>query len=362
MIKNNEILNKIDWNVLNKYVNDKLIIINKHPEYDLWILNYSKEAQFSKAWDIYTMSCRGLVIDNGGTILARPFKKFLNLEEHDVSEIDMSLPYNVYEKMDGSLIVMFWYEPINDWILASRGSFASEQAIEARKMFDSIYNIKDCRLVKDMTYLFEILYPENRIVVNYGNKRELVMLACIDKNNGLELNYYDMVNLYSEYFSIVKKYDVKVNDLIELKRLEEDNKEGFVVRFSNGFRVKVKFSEYVRLHGILTNVSNKTVWEYLKDNNNLDELIDRVPDEFFNRLQKIANNLRNEFNEIERLALKEYIRIYDNNRKTFALEAIKSKYSGILFKIYDKKPYDEIIWKLIKPDYSKPFKDGFDDN
>ena len=38
-MKNIETLKKVDWNVLNEYINNNLIIANKHPEYDIWILN-----------------------------------------------------------------------------------------------------------------------------------------------------------------------------------------------------------------------------------------------------------------------------------------------------------------------------------
>lgn len=42
-----EILEKIDWKILNKYIENKLIKINKHSKYDLWILNYTPETQFN---------------------------------------------------------------------------------------------------------------------------------------------------------------------------------------------------------------------------------------------------------------------------------------------------------------------------
>jgi hypothetical protein len=96
-----EILEKVDWNVLNEYIDNGLIMANKHPEYDIWILNYSPKAQSKKFWDIYTMSCRGMIIDANGEILARPFQKFKNFEEHDPSEIDMSQEFDIFEKMDG---------------------------------------------------------------------------------------------------------------------------------------------------------------------------------------------------------------------------------------------------------------------
>jgi len=148
-------LQKVDWEVLNEYIENNLIIANKHPEYDIWILNYSPKAQSKKFWDEYTLSCRGMVIDAEGNILARPFQKFKNYEEHDPSEIDMSLPFSIFEKMDGSLIIVFYYAPKMEWIVASRGSFISEQSMEARKMLNaSVYD----KLDKKCTYLFEIIY------------------------------------------------------------------------------------------------------------------------------------------------------------------------------------------------------------
>lgn len=150
-----KLLEKIDWNVLKSYVDNSLIIANKHPEYDIWILNYSPKVQFKKFWDLYTSSCRGLVIDAEGNILARCMKKFKNYEEHDPSEIDMSQEFEIFEKMDGSYISLFYYIPRMEWIVASRSSFISEQAIEAKKLIDSsIYD----KLNKNFTYIFEIIY------------------------------------------------------------------------------------------------------------------------------------------------------------------------------------------------------------
>ena len=215
---------------------------------------------------------------------------------------------------------------------------------------------------------------KNRIVVDYGNMYDLILLSRIETKTGFELFYDDLVSIYSKYFTVVKKFDIKINNLNDLKKLEVDNKEGFVVKFANGFRVKVKFAEYIRLHGILTNVSNLTVWEHLKNNYDFDALLDRVPDEFYDWLKRTTKVLQSEFNEIERLALKEFVRIYhvngigmnpnrteEENRRDFAMEAIKTEYRSILFKLYDKRPYDEIIWKSIRPEFSKPFSKNYTD-
>jgi len=352
-----ERLLKIDMEQLNYYVGNNLIVKNKHPEHDIWILNYSPKATYHKQWNEYTLACRGLVIDGNGNIIARPFEKFFNMEELTEDQIPYGMEFDVFDKVDGSLGILFCYN--NNWILASRGSFISDQAIMGWNMLNKDY-LKI--LNKKYTYLFEIIYPENRIVVDYGGKKELVLLGAIQTDIGLEMLHEDLVGYYAEYFTIVKKYEFN-GEIKDLKNLFEENREGFVVRFLNGFRMKVKFEEYIRLHRIITNVSNKTVWEHLKNKYDFEELIDRVPDEFYDWVKRTISGLTEEYEKVEYAALKEFYQIYHNSgcidRKLFAEKAKESEYRSILFNMYTGKDYDDIIWDMVRPDYAKPFKDGY---
>ena len=213
----------------------------------------------------------------------------------------------------------------------------------------------------------------NRIVVDYGDTEDLVLLGVINTETGDEILYDEIVKNYSEDFTVVKRYDELSNvDVRELHDLEEDNKEGFVVRYSNGFRVKVKFDEYCRLHRIVTNVSNKTIWESLKNGEGLDEVIDRVPDEFYNWVRRTEKGLKDSYTSIEVETLREYLRIgtivgLSNaldpfaRKKEFALMAKEYKYSGLLFSMYNDKDYTEAIWRMIKPEWSTPFRDGYEE-
>jgi hypothetical protein len=54
-----------------------------------------------------------------------------------------------------SLGIMFHYA--NEWHLATRGSFVSEQAIKGKEILDR-NNLYVDLLSKDFTYLFEIIY------------------------------------------------------------------------------------------------------------------------------------------------------------------------------------------------------------
>ncbi len=357
---------KLNREEILKLVDDGYLLMNKHPELELWILNYSKNTAFEKYWNEITLMCRGIVVDKDFNIVARPFGKFFNLEEHEPSEIPTNLNFEVFDKLDGSLGILFYYE--GDWIFASRGSFESDQAVKGREI---MLNIEDSYRFLDRayTYVFEIIYPENRIVLDYGATEDLILLGIINTETGNEMSHVDMVYSYDGVFTIVEKYD-GVKDFNTLRDMDDDNKEGFVVRFSNGFRMKMKFDEYCRLHRIVTNVSNKTIWESLKNDEGLDEVIDRVPDEFYNWVKRTEKGLKDSYLEIEVEAMKEFIKIVNfglplettpfDRKKDFALKAKDFKNSGLLFSMYDGKDYSLAIWKKIKPEWSTPFRDGFD--
>ena len=362
---------KYDLNILNDYIERGLLIKNSHPNLPLDIYNYSRSCQFSKTWDEITLNMRGTVLDCEGNIVARTFPKFFNMEEHKPEEIPNE-EFEVFEKMDGSLGILFHYE--NEWHLATRGSFVSEQAIRGKKILSKYRYDK---LITGFTYLFEILYPENRIVVDYDYE-DLIMLAVIDNKDGYELRIHDndihlegirFVNMYNNLgFKIVKKYD-GVKDYKQLKSIIDNNAEGFVIKFKSGFRMKIKGEEYVRLHRLLTNFSNVDIWELLKDGKNLDEFLDRVPDEFDKWVKETIRNLQYHKYAIGERAGKihDYFRYGKYNdreteptKKEFAehLEFcnVEPSIRSICFAMWDRKDYDHIIWKMLKPKYQKPFR------
>jgi RNA ligase len=293
-------------------------------------------------------------LDKDGNVIAKSFDKFFNLEEHSTEEIPNE-DFEIYEKLDGSLGILFWYQ--GKWILASKGSFVSEQALKGKQILNSKYNVEP--IPKGYTTLLEIIYPENRIVCNYGDDEVLVVLSMISNASGKELDYDSLLKINEETgLPVVKKYD-GIEDYKTLKSLISKDREGYVVRFRNGFRVKIKGEEYVRLHRILTGFSNVDIWEYLKDNKNLDELLDRVPDEFDSWVRNTIKDIKTEYEKLDN----EYKWIFkvlmrspqSESKKGFAEHAKNYKHSGILFKMFEDKEYSHYIWKQIRPIYSKPF-------
>ena len=274
---------------LNKYYEDGLLYKQVHPTLPLTIWNYSEKVQFENLWDEVTLMCRGLVTDNEGNMVAIPFQKFFNIEENRFTPTEN---FEVYEKMDGSLGIVFWYQ--GQWVVATRGSFTSDQAIKATEILNK-YN-KDI-MFRHLTFCFEIIYPENRIVLDYGDDEKLVLLGTFDKD-GKEVD----IDMWSQYgFDVVKKYD-GIKDFKELKSMIKDDQEGFVVRFTNGDRIKVKGVEYLRLHKIMTNMSTTAVWECLKNGDDIETILKDVPDEFYEKIKSYVRDLRYSFFQISERA------------------------------------------------------------
>jgi RNA ligase len=344
--------------LLNKYHEDGLLHKQVHPTLPLTIWNYSETVQYNEKWDQITIMSRGLVTDDKGNIVARPFRKFFNLSENKHTP---TTDFEVYSKLDGSLGIFFNYN--GEWIMATRGSFTSDQAVKGFEMLQK-YGYKN--LKTEYTYLFEILYFENRIVVRYPFE-DVVLLGIIETKTGREVDLYDgdedirirnMINNLG--FRVVEKYD-GISDYNTLSSMIKDDEEGFVVRFSNGDRIKIKGLEYLRLHKIMTNVSTTGIWEVLSNGGNFDELLKDIPDEFYQKIKSYEKDLRYSFMFVREDAGKRFDNFGENNNYS---DVTKKDYSmwvqlqpehlrPILFKMYDKKDYSSYIWKLIKPEFKK---------
>ena len=334
-------------NILNDYKERGLLYSQIHPTLPLTIWNYTEKVQYESLWDEVTLSARGLVTDGSGRVVARPFSKFFNIEE---GKHTPTQEFEVFEKMDGSLGIVFVYH--GQVVYATRGSFASDQA---KWMTDwgSKYNFSDT-IVDGYTYLFEIIYPENMIVVNYGGDSRLVLLGVIKTDTGEETSWDDLSLV--DGWDLVKRYD-GISDYTTLKGMVKNNQEGFVVRFSNGDRVKIKGEEYLRLHRIMTNLSTTAIWEVLSNGGDILSTLTDVPDEFYDKIHQYSKELMDKYTKLEdeyHFIFKILSRSDDFEfRAGFAERAKRYKYPAILFKMYDDKDYSGLIWKIIKPEFEK---------
>lgn len=349
---------QIDINLFRDYEKNKLITCREHNNGNLLIWNYTQRCQFDRIWDDITTQARGLITDTQGNIKARPFKKFFNFGEHagaDKLSLDGA---TVTEKHDGSLGIM--YHDGLDYALATRGSFYSDQANRGTEMLQDLFEKFGYSWVRNgVTYLFEIIYSDNRIVVQY-DEEFLALLAAFHTETGVEIPHEE---LPLEKLKVQKWTDF--SDLKELYSLERDNSEGLVVHFPNGLRLKVKWDEYVRLHRIVTGVTARSIWECLKNGDSLDEILNRVPDEFYDWVQKTKEALLAKYSDELLLGKLLYAQVKDlPTKKDQALHMKDSNpvSRSIAFSLIDNKEerIPETIWKSLKPVHEKPFKKDID--
>ena len=349
---------KYDLEILQEYINNGLVEKNDHPVHPLTIYNYTRECQYESRWDDITLNTRGLILDNDGNIIARGFSKFFNIEE--VENIPNE-EFEVFEKIDGSLGILFYYS--GEWHLSTKGSFISKQAIEGFKMLQKYdYN----KLHKGYTYLFEIVYKDNRIVCEY-DFNDLVLIGMMDPSTGYEIDIHGdnendirFKNLIRNIgFRVVKKYD-GVLDYRLIKGMIKEGDEGFVVRFKSGVRVKVKSDEYKRIHRLITEFSTIDIWKNLSIGGmDINKMLDRVPDEFDLWVRENIQKLKMQYLEKEEIAkgiIAEKIEGKDLSRKEIAeilrLETPINR--ALIFCMLDGMDYSDLIWKNIRPIYEKP--------
>ncbi len=324
------------------------IISQKHPRLPLTIYNYTAKTQYERYWNEATLTCRGLVLDNNGQPIARPLPKFFNLQEHQGALPD-GVP-TIYEKLDGSLILLFFYA--GDWQVASRGSFTSEQALKAQAMLPH-YQVHVDRLDRAYTHLLEIIYPDNRIVVDYGTVERLVLLAAVHTATGAELDHTQV-----DWHDRAQVYPVtNLPDwikTIDQTQAELANQEGFILKWPNGLRLKYKLADYVRLHRILTRIQAKDIWECLSQQQDLEPFLNSVPDEFYSWVKGVKADLEAQYAAIEadcRAVFKDL-----GDRKTTAAYFQTQPNPKVLFLMLDGRDYRHVIWRLIKPSFQRPFR------
>jgi RNA ligase len=328
--------------LLKEMIAVRFINVQKHPHYPLWLYNYNMRAQHKNAWNEATCACRGLIMDEDCNIVSRPFKKFFNLSKIN-PDILPNEPFTVTDKIDGSLGISYWYN--GSWHIATRGSFNGKQATKATQILHRKY--ADCcqKMNPQYTYLFEIIYPANHIIIDYGDREELVLLAVIDTETGLEL-----IDFADIGFPVLKPIR-ELKSFDDVLQLNDDKAEGVVVRFKSGFRVKVKFDEYLRLHRIMVSLSETKVWRYLSNERDIGKLCEIAGEKYTPWIKLTAEKLLSAYNNMSQSIKEEFDALPKFTSQNEAVEYIeKRENADILFNILGNKPVKKMIWQLVKPD------------
>lgn len=299
---------------LNRYVAQGRFTVEKHEEADIFIYGYSQmdsNSQSRRKWDGININLRGLIVDGEGNVLSRSFQKFFTFRNYVSNDTVLlsdqqivKIPtgnIRIFEKIDGTFTVLYWIKDVP--YLATQRSFRSPKAIRATEILHEKYSHTFQNLDKSKTYIFEAIYPETKVLVDNGLDEKLILLGIIDTLTGKDYELEDIG------FPITKEYTKELKYLQNLKDLQDlnlPNKEGFVVRYDNGLRIKIKFPWYQRAHRVFDQIiayknaayqledqlrdilglsdnklSKEKVWKMLENGYSLSDISKNISDVFY---------------------------------------------------------------------------------
>lgn len=317
-----------------------------HPSGELFVLNYTAEVQYQQRWHAATRWCRGLIVNPDWEVVGVPFPKFFNWEEYppEAREQLAQQPLVAFEKLDGSLGISYWHQ--GEPYLATRGSFTSGPAqLGSRLLQDLLANPRFRRQFDpELTFLFEVLSPAHPVIVRYP-RDALVLLAVFDRQ-GREypLSEFDCPQ--------ARALELDFSELYQQARGVDPQapveKEGYVLRFASGLRVKVKYRNYAWLHAALANVSTKTVWAALRQApDETYQWVRQVEQERAGRHQRILQDVQADLARIK-------AKLGDAPRKDYAGAIRQSRYPRLTFALLDGRDISDLAWRLVEPMYATP--------
>jgi len=362
----------VDPILLLDHIEKGFVSVQKHPTLPLYVYNYTQKATFENVWGDGTIDyCRGLIVCNSGDrcyeIISRPFKKFHNLNTASIPEtLEENLPNTtptITAKLDGSLGILWQFE--GEYGIATRGSFTSPQATWATKWLKDRVN----RLVPhysmdlptnfDYTWLFEIIYNENRIVVDYPFE-DIVLIGIVNKETGVEVPTLEAQGRLRGFRCVGQ---VKDKNIYDCKADNIPNKEGYVISYArpgtDPLKVKIKMEDYVRLHKIVTGMNPRSIWEKLSTGQDIDSM-SSFPEHFQKWFKLWKDKLEGEYYDILTRANQAFagrpcmLGCQPDGRRWRAeyaryVQKYPQDLHGILFAMFDNRDPAPLIWKQIKP-------------
>lgn len=272
---------------------------SRHPDLPLTVWSYTRTAQYERAWDEVTTNTRGLVMQDDGFMVGRGIQKFGGWGDPMFPIPDRNVPFTTFDKADGSLICVTEYE--GELLVWSKGSFISDHAVAARPY------LKGWRPLPGTTTLFEGIFgPMNRVVVDYGEFRGLILLGQVEHDTGKDWTHPQDVADDTGWSGevVVERAGIPLNDILALCADPENgaNREGFVVVWPQAdgpaIRSKIKFARYLSLHKIMTGLTARRVHEkYLECVESgefvrlWDEFLETLPDEMDSAVHAVVADI-----------------------------------------------------------------------
>jgi hypothetical protein len=317
---------------------------------NLYLFKYNQlESPFAER---IVQESRGVILDreNNWRVVARGYDKFFNAGEHLAASIDWPTAH-VYEKLDGSLIQMYYYA--NAWRISTSGTPDASGPVDNSGMtFEQLFwdtwnqlnYIVPSDKYKNLTFLFELMTKHNRVVVKHEQSRIVLHGARYTDKNMDEMFPEYLASIhgwnYPQSFSLNSLEDIQKAAVI-LKPLES---EGYVVVDERFNRIKIKSPAYVAIAHLVDKFSSRRILEILRlgEENEFEAYLKDFPEwtttfhHTKSRWEALIEDITNNYNVIKDI----------DSQKEFAAQATKLEFSGALFAMRKGKLPKDYLSKL----------------
>jgi len=380
----------VDVDLLNRMIQEGYVSQQTHPDDDtLRVLCYTKSTQYAAKWNDATKTARGLIVQSSdeslsdARVVQLPWKKFYTLSqmvgsdgkpgwafgdeenmagaEESIKLLNFDAPAEVTDKRDGSMLIAYRHPVTGEPCVATKGSFASDQAIDYTNMIrkdDSLGETMDTLLSRHpgTTFVFEGTGPgPHQIILKY-DEDDIGMIGAIDKHTGR----YQSTQKYRDIWG-----DRTVAESMSASTLREalalpprEGKEGVVVRIFNRdpdkqMQVKIKQDDYLALHRAFAGMSKSAIFD-LVSTGKYESSVSKIGDLGRRKFDPVAKMFQNEHDKIIREAREQYESLdKSGTRKEIAARVSKMSQSSFVFSLLDgRNPgepgFEKKVWKTVR--------------
>ena len=317
---------------LHRLTTEFFIRVKRHTIYlNLVLLKY--DSINSPLSEKVVQQSRGIILDEAKdwSLTSYPFDEFFNYGEPNAVQIDWSTA-KIYEKLDGSLMVLYFNPYASEWEVSSSGipdasGFVNAYKLTFCQLFWQTWNELKYRLPEELNYcfMFELITPYNPVIVI--PKTSAIVLHGVRNLSTLK---EDSPDQFAEKYGwqCVQRFNFNSWDVIlaASQNLNPLELEGYIVCDDNFNRVKVKSPEYVGLAHTKGSLHPQRLLEVIVNAEGEEFLT------YFHDLVPLFNGIKAKYDALVEEIVESYQAIaFIESQKDFATIARTKPYSKILF-------------------------------
>lgn len=328
-----------------------------HPAYQVFLYCYTPKAVIESYWPEIMEESRGLVLDLNGNIVSKGLPKIFTLEE--TRTLGKKLPpgpYRLYEKIDGVGINAFFID--REPIFHTKSSFNNEYTEWMSKYNTHMFSNLSFSRDKILTVMCELVLPVNKDSVKRVVNCEsgVYLLGALTKestiiNNNIRITDLDLHSIKNNWIGKVPLiYHVEdISKIIDINKFLEEmvngkvNSEGYIVKFQDSSRVKIKTKWFLEKYKELVKV-NEIIRNKLFSGLGLDDILAETEEELHEEIREKVAKINKYVDENKYIINRTFMNLYTTNEEQF-FKSIRhygnrKKYFIIS---YNEKPIDKLL-------------------